>query len=214
VEHKLDFIENVIPEHVQIVLIGHSIGTFMSAQIMRLISKRERIVHNMMLMPVLEKFTSTPGWKSLSFALHFRFLFYAVVMILSLMKDEIVVRLLPYLVPDLRKKRTPDCMFEGILQLNDWHVVRNILTLSVDESHQVQERDDFFLKQNLDRISLFYCAEDKWAPLNLYRSLKRRFPDCYSELIDTVTHSFVMDKQMTEEVVSRVVKRYESALPG
>lgn len=51
VEHKIDFIENVIPEDVEIVLIGHSIGTFISLQIMRMVTKRERFVHNIMLMP-------------------------------------------------------------------------------------------------------------------------------------------------------------------
>lgn len=212
VEHKIDFIENVIPENVEVVLIGHSIGTFISLQVMRLITKRERFVHNIMLMPVLEKFTQTPGWKSLRLMLYFRGFLYALVMVLSLMKDEIVVRLLPYLVPDLKKHRTPECMYEGMLQLVDWHVVRNMLTLARDESKQVQERDDLFLQKNLHKFSLMYCVDDHWAPINLYRGLRRRFPDCYTELLDTVSHSFVSDKKMTEEVVSRIVRRFETQL--
>lgn len=212
VEHKVDFIENVIPENVEIVLIGHSIGTFMSLQVMRLISKRERFIHNIMLMPVLEKFNQTPGWKSLSFLLHFRGLLYALVMVLSLMKDEIVLRLLPYLMPDLQKNKTPDCMYEGMLQLVNWHVVRNMLTLARDESKQVQERDDLFLQRNLSKFSLFYCVDDHWAPISFYRGLKRRFPECYTELMDTVSHSFVTDKRMTEEVVACIGKRFEAQL--
>lgn len=145
----------------------------------------------------------------MSFFMPVRGLLYAMVMLLSLMKDEIALRFLPYLVPDLKRNRTPECVYEGCLQLVDWHVVRNILTLTRDEANQVQDRDDYFLYKNLNKFSLLYCVDDKWSPMNLYRGLKRRFPECYTEVMDTVTHSFVTDKKMTEEVVARIVKRYQ-----
>lgn len=212
VEHKVDFIDNVIPEDVEIILMGHSIGTFIGLQVMRLIEKRDRIRHCFMLMPVLEKFAQTPGWRSMSLMLHFRFFFYIVMMVLSLLKDEIVVRMMPHVIPDMSTSRTPECMYEGVLQLVNWRVIRNMLTLSRDESKQVQERDDLFLHKNLDKFSLFYAIDDRWAPLSLYRGLKRRFPACYTDLMDSVTHAFVMDKRMTEDVVLKVTARFASVI--
>ena len=212
VEHKVDFVENVIPQDVQVVLIGHSIGTFIATQVMRLVERRERVVHAVLLMPVLEKFTQTPGWKALSFMLYFRALFYVLVLLLSLLKDDIALRLMTHLSSDLKRHRTPDCVLEGLLQLLDWRVARNILTLAADEAVQVQERDDCFLHRSLQHLSLFYSVDDQWSPLTLFRNLKRRFPSCYAEVMDTVSHSFVTDRRMTDEVVTRVVARLQSQL--
>ena len=204
VEHKLDFIENVVPDDVEIVLMGHSIGTFMAVQVMRLLEKRERVVHTVMLMPVLEKFTQSPGWKSLSLLLPFRFLAFLLVFLLSFVKDEIVLQLIPRLVPDMKRSRTPVCVLEGTLQLVNYRVFSNMLALARDESCQVDVRDDLFLSKNLHKMSFFFCADDRWVPLTFLRNLKRRFPSAQTELMDTVCHAFVVDKRMTEEVISRV----------
>src|SRR5688572_17607549 len=64
IEHKLDFVDKYIPPHVKIILVGHSLGTFIAIQMMRCTDDRHRLLHSYLLMPVLEKFTETPGWKN------------------------------------------------------------------------------------------------------------------------------------------------------
>jgi hypothetical protein len=216
VEHKLDFIESFIPSDVEIVLVGHSIGTFITVQMMRCAHERSRFLHNVMVMPVLEKFTSLPGWNTVRILYLFRYMIYGIVFVLSLLRDDILTNLFPKVMTSF-SRRTPFCAYSGVLQLVNWNVLRNILFLTQDEANQVQERDDFFLTHNLPKLSFIYCVDDHWAPLRSYRSLKKKFPDADFVILDTIEHSFVLDSKQTLDVshcISTRIKSLPKSMPS
>ena len=209
VEQKLEFIESFIPSNVEIVLVSHSIGTFIATQMMRCIRDRNRFVHNVMLMPVLEKFTSLPGWNTVRVLQMIRYVIYGLVFILSFLRDDILISLFPRLLSGFTRN-TPICVYSGVLQLVNWKVMRSILGLTRDEAAQVQERDDLFLSHNLSKMTFVYCLEDHWAPLKFYRSLKKKFPEGHFVILDSVEHAFTMDVNQTSDVVATISRKVNS----
>lgn len=209
VQQKLEFIESFIPSNVEIILVGHSIGTFISVQMMRYAHERSRFLHNIMVMPVLEKFTSLPGWNTVRFLYLFRYFIYGIVFVLSLLRDDILTNLFPKMISSF-SRRTPTCAYSGVLQLINWNVLRNILTLTQDEASQVQDLDDSFLTRNLSKLSFIYCVDDHWAPLRCYRSLKKKFPEGNFVIVDTLQHAFVMDSKQTDDIGHCISRRINS----
>lgn len=204
VDHKINLIETFIPDEVDVVMIGHSIGAFMATQIMRLASNRTRFIHSFLLMPLLERMSDTAGWRSMKFLMTFRWLIYMIMFILSLLRDDLLIDVLGYIDPKIRSKTTPECCREALVSSSDMSVIRNILNLAKDESRQVTLRDDVFLEANLNRLSFIYCHGDKWSPLEYYRELKNTHPLGDYNILDTVTHDFVMDVRMIDDVVDSI----------
>lgn len=205
VDHKINLIEKFIPEDVEIILVGHSIGAFMSTQIMKVARNRRQFIHSFLLMPALERLADTTGWRSLRIALAFRWLIYMVVFVLSLLRDDLLIDLVGFFEPKIRSKSAPECCRDGLVASTDFSVIRNILNLAKDEGRQVTFRDDSFFEGNINRLSFIYCHGDRWSPLEYFRELKKAHPLGDYNILDTVTHDFVMDVRMIEEVVDSII---------
>lgn len=210
VDHKVDLIESYIPDNIEVILIGHSIGTYMTTQMMKTAPNRNRLVYSFLLMPVLEKMRETTGWRSLRFILFFRWFLYAVVFFMSLLRDDLLIEFLNLMDPKLHQKSTPECCREALVATAHHSVLRNILNLAKDEARQVTLRDDTFLRANIDRLSFIYCHGDRWSPLEYFRDLKRKHPSGDYHILDTVSHDFVMDVGMTEDIVNVVAGAFNS----
>ena len=210
VDHKVDLIENHIPEYVEVILVGHSIGTFMTTQMMKIAPNRKRFIYNFLLMPVLERMRETPGWTSLRFMMFFRWFIYGIVFLVSLLRDDLLMQFVHFMEPSLRKKSTPDCCREAVLSTAHFSVIRNMINLGKDEARQVTLRDDTFLRTHMDRLSFIYCHNDKWSPLEYFRDLKKQHPTGDYHILDTISHDFVMDVGMTEDMVSVIAGAFNS----
>lgn len=204
VEHKLDFIETYIPEDVEIIMIGHSIGAYIALEVNRLMKRRERIIHQILLFPSIERMNQTPGFKDLKFLSFFKFLFYPLMFLLSFLRDEILANIIN--VIQGKRLHQPACVMEALLQMVDWKVIRNVIVMAEDEMVQVQERCDRFIGENRHKLTFVYCLEDRWAPLKFYRDLKRTH-ETDMVILDTAIHAFVMDTRITKDVVLLVADR-------
>ena len=204
IDHKVNLIEKYIPDDVEVILMGHSIGAFMSTQIMKIAKNRRRFIHTFLLMPALERISETTGWRTLRFILALRWLLYMFIFVLSLLRDDLLIELLGMIEPKIRLKSTPECCREALVSSADWSVIRNIFHLVKDEARQVTIRDDSFFETNIKRLSFIYCHGDKWSPLQYFRELKKAHPLGDYVILDTVTHDFVMDVRMIEDVVDSI----------
>lgn len=204
VEHKLDFIETYIPEDVEIILIGHSIGAYISLEVNRLMKHGERIIHQILLFPSIERMNQTPGFKDLKLISFFKYLFYPIMFLLSFLRDEILINIIN--TCQGKKLHQPACIMEALLQMVDWKVIRNVIVMAEDEMIQVQERCDRFIGENRHKLTFVYCLEDRWAPLKFYRDLKRTH-ETDIVILDTAIHAFVMDTRITKDVVLLVSDR-------
>lgn len=209
VEHKLDFIETFIPQDVQIIFVGHSIGAYIALEVSRLLGRRERVLHQILLFPSIERMDQTPGANDLKVIAFFRFFFYSIMFFLSLLRDEILVNIHTFL-QGLRPHQ-PDCIIEASLQMVDWRVIRNVIVMARDEIVQVQERCDRFICENRHKLTFVYCPEDRWSPLKFYRDLKR-VHDTDTLILDTAIHAFVVDTRITRDVAALVTDRVQRAV--
>lgn len=210
VDHKVDLIENHIPDDVEVILVGHSIGTYITTQMMKTAPNRKRFVYNFLLMPVLERMRETTGWKSIRTLIFFRWILYTIVFLMSLLRDDLLTELTNLMQPNLKKKSTPECCREALVSTAHLSVIRNIINMAKDEARQVALRDDTFLKTHIDRLTFIYCHNDKWSPLEYFRDLKRQHPTGDYHILDTISHDFVMDVSMTEDIVNVIVGAFSS----
>lgn len=206
VEHKLDFIQSYIPGDVKIIFIGHSIGAYIALEVTRLMTQKERVIRQFLLFPSIERMNETPGCRDLKFIASFKFLFYPIMFILSLLRDEILINIIKTFQG--KRPHQPECIIEGMIQMVDWKVIRNVIVMAEDEMVQVQERCDRFIDEIKHKLSLVYCLEDRWAPLKFYRDFKRSHVTDV-EILDTAIHAFVMDSLITKDVVHHVADRLQ-----
>lgn len=135
VDDGIEFIEEYIPESVEIILIGHSIGSFIAKEIMQVSEKRERFVHGVLTCPALESLRRTPGGCVVRVLHYFPFLLYIWVSLLWLFPDR-YNRMLFTTVLDLLFDHT-ECTVSAFMELIHVPSVRNAIILAEDEFNQV-----------------------------------------------------------------------------
>ena len=73
------------------------------------------------------------------------------------------------------------------------HVVENVLYMSRDEMETVCELDEEFYHEHLDKFIFYFSECDKWAPLQHYEDMRKRFPKGKILLCEMNTpHAFVL----------------------
>ena len=75
--------------------------------------------------------------------------------------------------------------------------MNNALFLASSEMEHINELDDNMvetIQRNVDKITFYYGADDKWAPIDFYKEMKERFPNGDIRLCGHgFPHDFVVD---------------------
>ena len=91
------------------------------------------------------------------------------------------------------------------------HVVENSLYMAGNEMEMVCELDEEFYREHLDKFIFYFSESDKWAPLEHYKDMKRRFPEGKVLLCEKNTpHAFVLNHG---EVMGKKVAGWIAMLP-
>lgn len=204
VDDQIRFIEDFIPPEVEIILIGHSIGTFIATEVMKVSESRNRFVHTVLMMPVLQNLRSTPGAYVVRILSHVSYVLYAGIFLLSLLPHKLIKRMFGSMCDLLWD--TSDCSVDALIELVDVSSVRNAITLAMDEFNQVQDLDERFLSANLKRLSFVFAEVDEWVPRKAVANFMHVFPEADAVIVPETLHTFFFSEKMTNAILDAVCK--------
>ncbi|KZV15138.1 hypothetical protein F511_34643, partial [Dorcoceras hygrometricum] len=176
IEHKISFIEHVFQDASPIVLVGHSIGSYISLEL--LTRYKEKIMYCICLYPFLATDTASStqatirriamsptlstGLSSLGAFLGF-----------------LPVRFSRFLAKKILGKSSSSYTVEVLCtQVLKYHVMRNMLFMAKTEFEKLPEKPDFdFIRENKSKLAFLFGSDDHWGPLHLYKEIYDKVPD-------------------------------------
>lgn len=208
---QAEFIRRYIPADVKIILIGHSIGSYMSIELLKFEDINRRIQHAYFLFPTFEYMADTPNGKLLTNFLGFQ---YRLVDGLAKMLTYIpTVVLAAFITVFMWCRSMPLEFLDSMLMHFRPSVLSKVVFLAADEMQTVLAPDYKTIEENKQRLSFIYSANDKWAPITYYERLIARIPDIDAQLTDEFTHAFVLKSShdMAGSLAGRILERARNA---
>ena len=144
--------------------------------------------------------------KSLTKLFRFKWLFLPVVFLLSVLNVGLKEKIISRVVPAVRYKKAPPCLVEAILDMVNWRVTKNIVSMAEDEFRTVELIDENQIRNYASKFVFVYGKNDHWAPKDAYETNKVKFPDCDMSLVD-IPHAFVMEKEHTDVIINIIVDK-------
>ncbi|OQR67011.1 UPF0554 protein C2orf43-like [Tropilaelaps mercedesae] len=193
VEHKIRFLEKFVPKDTPLVLIGHSIGSYMALQITDKL-KNHNIVHTYLLFPAIERLArgiNAPMLEALATYLRqpFMALVYSVHMVPAMLLKRVF-----QLAVRMHYGAGKETFVQNILSLTSPSVMRAIIDTTQDILKKVGRRDDDAIARNLDKLTFYYGLNDHWAPREFPMQLRRTFPRSDVRFcLEGFRHAFVVD---------------------
>ncbi|XP_034288079.1 lipid droplet-associated hydrolase isoform X1 [Pantherophis guttatus] len=196
VEHKLKFLRKYVPKDVKLILIGHSIGSYIALKIMKQSPELE-ILRSILLFPTIERMAQSPHGKLLTpLFCHLRYILYIPIYLFTLLPERVKSFLVPFALNDETAVTT-------VVDMLNMDCIANIIYLASQEMRNVLERDNSTIKQHLNKLIFYYGSTDSWCPLQYCEEMKMAFPDGDIRICEKgISHSFVLDssKEMAEMI--------------
>ncbi|XP_074803627.1 lipid droplet-associated hydrolase isoform X1 [Natator depressus] len=192
IEHKLDFLRKNVPKDMKLVLIGHSIGCYITLEMMKRASELQ-VLRSVLLFPTIERMAQSPQGKLLTPVLcKLRYVLYMPVYLLSFLPERVKTSMVRFV---LRGLKCPDeASIVTSLNLFSVDCVANVLYMASQEMMKVVERDSTTIKQNLKKLIFYYGVADNWCPQQYFEEIKMDFPDGDIRLCEKgIRHAFVLD---------------------
>jgi len=200
INHKKFFINDFIPGSVRLVLIGHSIGAYMTLELLKLLPN-DRITKAILLFPTIERMAISPNGKwTTPLVTYVPFIptFFAY---LSLcLPEDFRLKLIRWY---FRRLSIPQCISEATLHFFQPSVVKSSIRLAKDEMDKVVDINSASILANQDKIIMYYGAKDGWCPVSYYLDTKNRFPGIDARLCENgFEHAFVLEssREMADQV--------------
>ncbi|XP_033149693.1 lipid droplet-associated hydrolase-like isoform X1 [Drosophila busckii] len=188
VTHKIEFIKKYIPRHVKIHLIGHSIGAWMTLQLLQKKQIRDRIKKCYLLFPTVERMAESPNGQTFTnivmpfYSVFGNVLFNLLKAMPIWLQSQIYLRI--FSIPCDHVSTALKCQPS---------VAEKAAFLVDDEMARVRGLQCELIEQHLPLLKFYYGAKDDWVPVAYYEELIRLFPQADAQL-DTkgIDHAFVL----------------------
>uniref|UniRef100_A0A8C6X5G6 Lipid droplet-associated hydrolase n=1 Tax=Naja naja TaxID=35670 RepID=A0A8C6X5G6_NAJNA len=201
VEHKLKFLQKYVPKDVKLVLIGHSVGSYLALKIMEHSPELE-ILRSIFLFPTIERMAESPQGKLLTPLLcQLRYILYMPIYLVTLLPERVKRFLVRFALN--QQKLNDETIVTTSTDMLNMNCIANIMYLASQEMRSIVERDNSTIKQHLNKLIFYYGTTDKWCPLQYYEEMKMEFPDGDIRICEKgIRHSFVLDasKEMAEMI--------------
>ncbi|KYO48893.1 lipid droplet-associated hydrolase isoform X2 [Alligator mississippiensis] len=191
-EHKLDFLRKNVPKDMKLVLIGHSIGCYITLEMMKRASEL-KVLRAVLLFPTIERMAQSPKGKFMTPLLcKLRYILYMPVYLLSFLPERAKTSIVRFA---LRGLKCPDeASIATSISLFSVDCIANILYMASQEMLKVVDRDNTTIQQNLKKLIFYYGTADGWCPQQYYEEIKMDFPDGDIRLCERgFRHAFVLD---------------------
>lgn len=187
--HKIDFINRFLPKDVRVYLIGHSIGSKLCLDLLKLPHFSKQVQHAYLMFPTIERMAESrkgklfPTYDRFFFLL--RFIYNTFHLLPSSWKRAVVQW-------KCRRDGIPEEFLESSVEFTNPPVIDRIWFLALDEMQKVREVDEEVIRSNMNRLKLYYTANDEWVNKEFYYELVQKFPGIDAELCKQgYEHAFV-----------------------
>lgn len=189
IEHKLAFLRTHVPKEVKLMLIGHSIGSYIALQILKRAPELP-VIHTFLLFPTIERMAESPNGRIATPLLcWFRYALYVTGYLLLKPCPEKIKSLLIRMGLQVMNLKT-EFLQTDILQP---FCLANVAYLGGQEMMQVVKRDDEIIKEHLSKLTFYYGTTDRWCPKKYYEDIKKDFPKGDIRLCEkNIPHAFIL----------------------
>ena len=192
VDSKIAFIEQYVPNNVNVILIGHSIGAKIVIDMLQNCYKiRSQVSKAYLLFPTIERMAESWNGKIMTrIVKHFvpLIIFFSWIFTLFPLFVKKLLVGLQFLV-----RRIPNYHVAPTLKLINPTVLENVFYLALDEMEKVRELDDKVIKELSEVLFLYYGTTDGWVPVDYWKSMTENHPEVRSVLCKKkLDHAFVL----------------------
>ncbi|KAI3447416.1 hypothetical protein Pfo_004081 [Paulownia fortunei] len=191
INHKISFIEQELQDvEVPIVLVGHSIGSYISFEIFK--RSHKKVIYCIGLYPFLAVNTASSTQSSI------RRIAASPTLCTALSSIGALLGMLPALISRFLVKKSiakswsssaVEVLCTHVLQ---YHTMRNMLFMAMTEFQKLPEKPDWdFIRGKKSQIAFLFGLDDHWGPLHLYEEICKQVPDASLEVErEGHTHAF------------------------
>ncbi|KAL7092289.1 hypothetical protein ACP275_12G156900 [Erythranthe tilingii] len=205
INHKINFIEQELRDvKVPIVLVGHSIGSYISLEIFK--RSQEKVVYCIGLYPFLAVDTASSIQSSIrriSASSSLCAILSSMGAFLGMLPSQITRLIVKNSIGKSWSSSAIEVLCTHVLQ---YHTLRNILFKAMTEFQKLPEKPDWeFINKKKKQIAFMYGLDDHWGPLHLYEEIKKQVPDVALEIESKGhTHAFSCSEAGSTWVAQRV----------
>ncbi|XP_020573349.1 lipid droplet-associated hydrolase [Phalaenopsis equestris] len=190
INHKVGFIKELQNKHLPIILVGHSIGSYICIEILKRFPEQE--IFSILLYPFLTLNTSSLRQRMIGMLSRSSLLSATISHIVALLGSfptrisrAIVIKLFGPSWSTTAVDAACNCLMK-------YHTMRNALFMAKFEFEKLSEEPDWrFLKENNEQIAFLFGNDDHWGPLSLFEEISRQVPDALLSIErEGHTHSF------------------------
>jgi hypothetical protein len=172
VHHKLEIFDMLMQLHpgVRFYLAGHSVGSFISKEILRLAGDRIPFERVFLLFPTIRDIGKQGGGVHYLIAPGVRHAVAGFAGLLSWTPAPVKSALVRAFGPSVA-----DC--PGVIEkLISYSTLANVFHLTRTEFEQIRDLDVATLERHLEKLVFYYGTTDGWVPMEHYHDVKSRFP--------------------------------------
>ncbi|XP_019062171.2 lipid droplet-associated hydrolase isoform X3 [Fukomys damarensis] len=204
IEHKIAFLRSQVPKDVKLILVGHSVGSYMVLQMLKYAPELP-VIRAFLLFPAIERMAETPNGRIFTPLLcWFRYVLYATDYLLLTPCPDIVKSWLISLVLRVMNLKA-ELTLTNVIQP---FCLANAFYLGAQEMMTIVKRDDDVVKEHLSKLTFYYGTSDSWCPIRYYDDIKKVFPEGDIRLCEkNIPHAFVLHfSQDMAEMIATWVK--------
>ena len=198
------FLAYHIPQNCKVILIGHSLGAYISLEILKRYHDNAKILKTVLLFPTIENVGSSPSgkfWKFICF--YFQYPFLVATLLASLMPSFVQKWSIGWWMY-LNQVQNHESFVNAAQSILNYTSIDNMLQTGRDLTTEIGEIDRTCIEQNLDKLVFCYGARDSWAPPSYCQEMAKKFPGARIECAENIRHAFILDS--SEEVAKMVWK--------
>ncbi|KAL2554222.1 alpha/beta-hydrolase superfamily protein [Forsythia ovata] len=177
IDHKTSFIEHEFQDvEVPIILVGHSIGAYISLEIFR--RSQEKVIYCIGLYPFLAVNTVSSTQSVIRRLAASQILCAALSSIGGLL-GKMPAQMSGVVVKKfIGKSWSSSAVVSLCTCVLQYHTIRNMLFMAMTEFEKLSEKPDWaFMREKKSQIAFLFGVDDHWGPLHLYEEIRKQVPN-------------------------------------
>jgi len=206
IQHKLDFIDQYIDSNKKVILLAHSLGSYITLNVIERMKITNQLTHVVLMFPVFERtMESDIGAKSVG---RVKLLFTPMLMV-NMIPKSVTTSVVDFIA----KKRDlsgedKHSLSTAIHSIVDPNTLRNIHQIA-DDLSKIGILDNLkdVIESNVKNITFYYGAHDGWTPNHFIEDMRKRFPSAdIQKDTNNIGHAFVLEHSvLMAEIVAGIL---------
>lgn len=205
IAHKVNFIHENIPPDVSLILIGHSIGSYIILNMLDHLPASQ-VEHCFLLFPTLERMAVSPNGQQMTPILQYlRWLIVIFTLFFSIIPIKYRFNIIHWWLGNVDYQ---PCVQKALVETVSPWTVNYSTYLAKLEMNKVKELQKDLIRKYSRKLSFYYGKCDHWAPKLYYDDLIKEFPRIDARLCDlNMKHAFVLEAKEGRDM-AKIVWRW------